>query len=258
VSTAVRDALPAAGVIPVGIVGSLLAPSGTPPGTATAPPTLAATLATPPAPAATPTTEPGPGDATPTPGATSTATPAPVVPVRDLAGARAALARSGYNGQPVPLTFARDLPIQGVPTASVAAIVKAQLAQVGINVVPTPLRVTTALERYRAGRDAFSLWSWNPDYTDPENYLAFAPGGLVGQRAGWSVGTDPDIDTLTDAARASVGDDRPAAYAAWQRALDASGPFVPLFQPSSHLAHGPRVTELPTNPVWTLDIAAIR
>jgi peptide/nickel transport system substrate-binding protein len=267
VSTAVHDALPAPGVVPVGIVGSLLAPTGTPPGFATAPPTLGSTLAVPTAPPVPPTTEPGPSDATPTPsattpgatpGATTTATTAPVVPARDLAGARAALARSGYRGEPVPLSFARDLPIQGVPTASVAALVRAQLAEVGIDVVPTPLPVATALERYRAGRDAFSLWSWNPDYTDPENYLAFAPGGLVAQRAGWLPGADPGIDTLTEAARASVGDDRPAAYAAWQRAVDARGPFVPLFQPSSHLAHGPRVTELPTNPVWTLDVAGIR
>ena len=48
------------------------------------------------------------------------------------------------------------------------------------------------------------------------------------------------------------------AYAAWQRELNASGPFVPLFQPSSHLAHGRRVSELPTNPVWTLDLAGLR
>lgn len=253
VSTAVRDAIPAAGVIPVGIVGSLLAPTGTAPDTETVPPTLPTTTATP----APPTIEPGPDGATPTPGATATIAPEPVVPERDLAGARAALARSGYKGQPIPLTFARDLPIQGVPTASVATIIKTQLASVGINVVPTPLPAAQALARYRAGRDAFSLWSWNPDYTDPENYLAFAPGGLVGQRAGWALGDDPDVDTLTDTARASVGDDRPAAYAAWQRALNTSGPFVPLFQPSSHLAHGPRVSELPTNPVWTLDLAGV-
>jgi peptide/nickel transport system substrate-binding protein len=47
VSTAVRDAIPAAGVIPVGIVGSLLAPTGTPPGAATTPATLPTTLAIP-------------------------------------------------------------------------------------------------------------------------------------------------------------------------------------------------------------------
>ena len=268
VATAVSDAIPAAGVIPVGIVGSLLAPGGTPSGAPTTPapvgttravpdPTPAVTPVTPVAPAA-PATEPGPGLSTPTPGATTTAAPPRIVPARDLPGARAALARSGYAGQRVPLTFARDLPIQGVPTASVAALIAAQLAEVGITVTPTPLPAKAALERYRAGRDAFSLWSWAPDYTDPENYLAFAPGGLVGIRAGWPLGVDTEVDTLTDAARASIGADRAVAYAVWQQALDSSGPFVPLFQPSSHLAHGQRVSELPTNPVWTLDLARVR
>ena len=267
VASAVSDAIPAAGVIPVGIIGSLLAPDGTPSGAPTTPapaPTTPVTIDPDPAPAPTPAapaapaTEPGAGESTPTPGATATATPPPVVPARDLPGARAALARSGYAGQRVPLTFARDLPIQGVTTASVAALIAAQLAEVGITVTPTPLPAEAALERYRAGRDAFSLWSWNPDYTDPENYLAFAPGGLVGLRAGWPLGVDTEVDTLTDAARASVGADRPVAYAVWQQALDARGPFVPLFQPSSHLAHGQRVSELPTNPVWTLDLARVR
>jgi peptide/nickel transport system substrate-binding protein len=265
VATAVSDAIPSAGIIPVGIVGSLLAPDGTPSGAPTTPAPAGTTPATTdPAPAPTPAapaapaTEPGPGESTPTPGATTSATLPPVVPARDLPGARAALARSGYAGQRVPLTFARDLPIQGVPTASVAALIAAQLAEVGITVTPTPLPAATALERYRAGRDAFSLWSWNPDYTDPENYLAFAPGGLVGLRAGWPLGVDTEVDTLTEAARASIGADRPVAYAVWQQALDARGPFVPLFQPSSHLAHGKRVSELPTNPVWTLDLARVR
>src|SRR6478735_2699868 len=83
-STDVRDAIPAAGVIPVGIVGSLLAPTGTAPGTATVPPRLA----TAPPSSVPPTSEPGPDGSTPTPGATAPGTPAPVVPERDLAGAR--------------------------------------------------------------------------------------------------------------------------------------------------------------------------
>jgi len=266
VATAVRDAIPAAGVIPVGIIGSLLAPDGTPSGAPTTPPpaTRPATPAAGPAsepaaaPAPTPTSGASAGGSTPAPGATTTAVLPPLVPDRDLPGARAALARSGYTGQRVPLTFASDLPIQGVPTASVAAIVATQLAEVGITVTPTPLPATAALERYRAGRDAFSLWSWSPDYTDPEDYLAFAPGGIVGLRAGWPLGVDTEVDTLSEAARASIGGDRPVAYAVWQQALDARGPFVPLFQPSSHLAHGQRVTELPTSPVWTLDLARVR
>ena len=265
-SAAVHDSIPAAGIIPVGIVGSLLAPTGAAAGS---PATAPTTVPTGPVrgdgcgrwdPA---TTQPGdgtptPGAGMPTPGGTPTAPPGAIVPERDLRGARAALARSGYRGQVVPLTFASDLPIQGVPTASVAALVSVQLAEAGIVVRPTPLPAAKALARYRDGRDGFSLWSWSPDYTDPENYLAFAPGGLVALRAGWALGSDPEVDALTDAARRSVGDDRATTYAAWQQGLDRSGPFVPLFQPSSHLAHGQRVSNLPTNAVWTLDLAGVR
>ncbi len=128
VATAVSDAIPAAGVIPVGIVGSLLAPTGCPP--APRPPRPgdgAGTLAPTPAPS-----RPrfrrrrderarGRAGARPRPGPRRRPCHPPVVPDRDLPGARAALARSGYAGQRVPLTFASDLPIQGVPTASVAA-----------------------------------------------------------------------------------------------------------------------------------------
>jgi len=111
---------------------------------------------------------------------------------------------------------------------------------------------------YREGRTAFGLWSWSPDYLDPENYLAFAPGELLGSRAGWARGEDPGIDDLTEAARSSVGDDRAAAYAAWQLAMNARSPFVPLLQPATRLASGARVEAAPGNPVWTLDLARIR
>jgi peptide/nickel transport system substrate-binding protein len=175
-----------------------------------------------------------------------------------LSAAKAALKASGYRGQPIPLSYAADLPIQGVPPAAIAGVIKKQLADVGITVTLAPKPAAQALADYRAGRSAFSLWGWTPDYPDPENYLAFAPGELVGARAAWPRGADSDIDDLTDAARASIGDDRASAYAAWQLAMNQRSPFVPLIQPSSHFASTDRVHDLPGNPVWTLDLAAVR
>ncbi len=92
--------------------------------------------------------------------------------------AKAALRRSGYRGQPIPLSYAADLPIQGIPASALAVAVRSQLAEVGIKVQLNPAPAAQALAAYRAGRSAFSLWSWSPDYPDPENYLAFAPGEL--------------------------------------------------------------------------------
>ena len=125
---------------------------------------------------------------------------AALVAARDLAAAKAALRRSGYRGQPVPLSYAADLPIQGIPASALAVAVRPSSAQVGIKVQLNPAPAAQAIAAYRAGAAAFSLWSWSPDYPDPENYLAFAPGELVGSRAGWARGTDPLVDDLTERA----------------------------------------------------------
>ncbi|MGO4362777.1 ABC transporter substrate-binding protein [Terrabacter sp. RAF57] len=266
---AAPGSMPAAGLIPAGIVGALedLAPSPAPTptdgtgtgtdGTGTPTPTTSTTSVTP-APSSSGTT--ATPDSILTTGADGIPTPVvtlPVVPQRDLAAARAALRRSGYKGQPIPLSYAADLPIQGIPTSALAVAVRAQLAQVGIKVQLNPAPAAQAVAAYRSGRAAFSLWSWNPDYPDPENYLAFAPGELVGSRAGWERGTDTLVDDLTEAARSSVGDNRAAAYAAWQLAMNLRSPFVPLLQPSTRFASGERVKVLPGNPVWTVDLARL-
>ncbi|KRB45903.1 ABC transporter substrate-binding protein [Terrabacter sp. Root181] len=270
---AAPGSMPAAGLIPAGIVGALedLAPAPAPTptdgtgtdGTGTdGTGTPAPTTSSPAAPLSTPSA--GGTTATPdgilTTGADGIPTPVvtlPVVPQRDLVAARAALRRSGYKGQPIPLSYAADLPIQGIPATALAVAVRSQLAQVGIKVQLNPAPAAEALAAYRDGRSAFSLWSWNPDYPDPENYLAFAPGELVGSRAGWMRGSDTLIDDLTETARASVGDNRAGAYAAWQLAMNERSPFVPLIQPSTRFASGDRVKVLPGNPVWTVDLARL-
>jgi len=268
VGAAVPGAMPAAGLIPAGIVGAL--DDLTPPTSATAAPVPVPTATTP-----APTGTPVPSGTGPTPVPTgSTAIPDgilttgpdgiptpivthPVVPERDLAAAKAALRRSGYKGQPIPLTYAVDLPIQGIPPSVLAGVVSTQLGEVGIKVKLNPAPARQALAAYQSGHSAFSLWSWNPDYPDPENYLAFAPSELLGSRVGWSRANDTFMDDLTETARASVGDNRAAAYAAWQLAMNLRGPFVPLIQPATRFANGERVKTLPGNPVWTLDLAGI-
>ena len=265
---------PAAGLIPAGIVGALedLAPSPTPTATATDSTGGVGTGTPSPSSATSSTSSPGSSSpsstgasATPSPAVTTGAngmpTPVvtlPLVPARDVGAAKAALRRSGYRGQPIPLSYAADLPIQGIPTSALAVAVRSQLAEVGIKVQLNPAPAAEALAAYRSGRSAFSLWGWSPDFPDPENYLAFAPGELVGSRAGWARGTDQVVDDLTEAARESVGDNRAGAYAAWQLAMNERSPFVPLVQPSTRFASGDRVKTVPGNPVWTLDLARIR
>lgn len=266
---AVPGAEPAPGLIPAGIVGALddlpsataaAGSTGTPSGagsSGTPVPTTTSSAASAPPSAGGADTTPGDGTTTGADGRPTPVVTLPVVPVRDLAAARAALRSSGYKGQQISLTYAADLPIQGLPASSIAAVVAKQLGEVGITARLDPQPARQALAAYRAGRTGLSLWAWSPDYPDPENYLAFGPGGLVGARAGFLTGRDPLVDALTDKARDSIGDDRATAYAAWQQAMNERGPFVPLIQPSTRFASSDRVAAVPGNPVWTVDLARI-
>lgn len=239
------DARPALGLIPEGITGAFTVappPTATAGGTPVPPSTTAPPF---------PTVPPSPSTRSPT--ATPTAPP-----LRDIAGARAALARSGYKGQPIPLAFASDRPIRGLAPGILATAISAQLGQVGIKVTLAPAPGAKALHDYEAGRDALGLWGWAPQYLDPEDYLEFAPGGAVALRAGWPREVDAEVDAATVVARAAYGRDRVAAFARWQELMNERSPFIPLIQPASHYAHGDRVTQLSTNPVWTLDISLTR
>ena len=177
---------------------------------------------------------------------------------RDVEAAKAALAKSGYAGEKITLNFPNDITVQGLSLQSVAESVQAQLSEVGIALELAPAPVATELDAYRNGKETVGLWYWGPDFPDASNYLVFSPGELVGLRSGWAEGADPAVTAASDAARTATGDARDAAYTAWQEALNASGPFVPLLQPAQNVVTAPSVTSVTTNPVWTVDLALIK
>ncbi|MDN5795043.1 MAG: ABC transporter substrate-binding protein [Intrasporangium sp.] len=222
-------AIPAQSLVAQGIVGALEAD-----------PTLTSASGTAPASAAT----------------TYPSTPTEATSAADAA--KTALNRAGYHGQPLTLVYAEDRPIAGIPSRRLAEAVAGQLAKVGLRVDPKGEPAAGVAAAYRAGSPPFALRAFTPAYPEPGAYLAFAPGGPIGLRAGWRLQADSLVGGLTVEAMDSVGAEREAAYQAWQRAMNAAGPFVPLIQPIRHLAHGDRVRTLPTNPIWTIDLAAIR
>lgn len=173
---------------------------------------------------------------------------------RDLDRAKAALATSGAAGTEINLVYASDQQINGVDLGDLAARVQQNLREVGITVTLRPAPVQTALDTYRAGTDAMGLWWWGPDYPDPSDYLVFAPGELVGLRAGWAADGDAEVTGLAEAARTATGDGRAGAYEAFQRGLNERGPFVPLLQPAQVIAHASSVQNVHYNPVWLIDL----
>ncbi|MBO2447727.1 ABC transporter substrate-binding protein [Actinomadura barringtoniae] len=175
---------------------------------------------------------------------------------RDVAGAKAALAASGLVNPTVKLEYPSELTVNGLSFQPLAERIQANLKEVGITVDLAPTPITTAADNYRTGKEEMGLWYWGPDYPDPSDYLVFLPGKSVGTRVGWKTGADKDVENAGEKAATAVGDDaRRQAYTDMQTKLNASGPFIPLIQPSQNIVAAASVTGLQYHPVWTIDIA---
>jgi peptide/nickel transport system substrate-binding protein len=156
------------------------------------------------------------------------------------------------------LAYPSDLTLNGLSFQTLAERLQSQLAAGGIAVDLAPAPVATELDNYRNGKEQMGLWYWGPDFPDPSNYLAFAPGGLIGKRANWPATAAPDIDTVATTAGATVDTaQRDAIYQQFQEKLNASGPFIPLVQPPSNIVTATSVTGAAYNPIWTVDVGAI-
>lgn len=156
----------------------------------------------------------------------------------------------------VKLEYPSELTVNGLSFQPLAERIQANLKEVGITVELTPAPVTTALDNYRNGKEELGLWYWGPDFPDPSNYLSFAPGKLVGLRAGWKAGADKDVEAAADKAGAAVtDDDRKQAYTDFQQKLNATGPFMPLIQPGQNIVTAASVTGVEYHPVWTINVA---
>src|SRR4051794_2541240 len=178
------------------------------------------------------------------------------VVVRDVDRAKAALARCDCADATVQLEYPSDLTANGLAFGPLAERIEANLDEVGIKVELVPGPTATTLENYRAGKEQMGLWLWNPDYPDPQDYLAFGPGQLIGLRAGWAEGDAPDIEAIAQQAATSVDDaERGPLYQQFQQQLNESGPFFPLFQPEAAVVSvTDRVTGAEFNPSLTLDV----
>ncbi|WP_417307825.1 ABC transporter substrate-binding protein [Devosia sp.] len=185
------------------------------------------------------------------------ALPASEGPSQDVEKAKEALERSGIENPVVELGYASDLTKNGVSFSDIAAKLQQDLLAVGIETELKPEPISAILDVYRAGTMQMSIQWWGPDFPDPSNYLLFNPGALVGLRAGWAEGAAPDVIEAADAAAAAIDpDERAPLYETWQKAMNAEGPFIGLFQPAVTVATSNTIEPLPYNPMWTVDLGA--
>ena len=151
----------------------------------------------------------------------------------NLTKAKAALAASGGGSQSVTLQYPSDLTINGVPFTSMAEKIQSNLQAAGFKITLSGSPTSNWLDVYRSGKMALGLSLWGPDYPDPADYLVFAPGNLVGLRAGWPAGSNAAIEGVANRALVTTNTAaRKAIYQNFQRLLNAGGPFFPLIQPT--------------------------
>jgi peptide/nickel transport system substrate-binding protein len=172
--------------------------------------------------------------------------------------AKAALAASGQGSQGVTLEYPSDLTINGVPFTTLAQKVQANLQAIGINVQLSGAPTGTWLTKYRSGQMAFGLSLWGPDYPDPADYLTFAPGDLVGLRAGWAKGADPATEKLASQALVTTNPKkRQALYQQYQRGLNARGPYFPLMQPTQVFVATSDLRNAVYNATYSIDVTQV-
>jgi len=177
----------------------------------------------------------------------------------DPGRARELVARSGIRDPHLTLDYASDYHrLAGLDYGTLAQRVQQDLGKIGIRVTLNPSPTATSLQRYVDGATQLALWSYPPDYLDPRNLLAFAPGDFLSKRVHWPAEADPATAALTKTASAAVEDSaRVDAFRAWARAMNDGGPFVALLEPSFTTVTADTVTGVVRNPIYYLDLASI-
>lgn len=186
------------------------------------------------------------------------ALPASAASTRDVTKAKQELAASGLSNPTVNLGFPSDFTLNGLSFATLAQKIKADLGEIGVTVNLAGSPIATSLQEYRNGTEQLGLWEWGPDYPDPNDYLVFLPGQLVGKRAGWTAGANPALEALGQKAGATVDNQQRAQlFQQIQTQLNQIGPFFPLLQPGQVVVASSNLTSTDFNATWWLDVSKV-
>lgn len=180
-------------------------------------------------------------------------------PQSDPEAAKAVLEDAGLVGTEVTLDYANDYTrLAGIDYNVLAQGIQNQLNAIGLKVTLNPTPTSTSLQRYIDGETQMALWSWPPDTADPSDLLVFSAGNLIGERVHWPVDAAPEVAALAETARVATGDDRAAAYTAWNEAMNEQAPFAYLLEPSFFLVASSSVEHVSHDPLASINLAQIR
>jgi len=156
---------------------------------------------------------------------------------QNITKAKSLLADAGYpNGFSVQL--ATPSSISGAPTADIAAKIKSDLAQVGIDVQIQLITYAQLLTQYRAQSLQMVIGRWGSDYADPNsNAAAFALCRTTGpsdtsKQLAWrnKYANNATSDLVVNASRELDDTKRLADYKQLTGIILNDGPFAMLYQ----------------------------
>jgi peptide/nickel transport system substrate-binding protein len=174
---------------------------------------------------------------------------------RDVAKAKAELQASGISNPAVELSYSTSS--TGVTEAE-AAKIQASLGEVGITITLNGQPSAISTPNYRGGKNAMGLYGWAPDYPDPNDYLPFLPGQLVGKRAGWLPEANPTLVEMGNKAGSTADNtSRAQQFRDIQTKLNQESPIYPLLNAGQSVVTTRNLTSVAYSPVWYIDFAAI-
>jgi peptide/nickel transport system substrate-binding protein len=180
---------------------------------------------------------------------------------QDVAQAKQLVASSGVSNPTVKLSYPSDATPNGVSFSSIAQKVQSDLDAVGIKVTLDGSPAVSFLADYAAGKNQMSVSYWGPDYPDPNDYLVYAPGAPGTSRAAdnkYTKADDPELAALGAKAGSTLDDTkRGELFQEFQRGLNESGPFFPLFQPAQAIVGSKNLSNVVLDPTYTLTIPAV-
>lgn len=150
---------------------------------------------------------------------------------RNVAKAKAQVKALGLANPSANLIYP-TITFDGIDFGSVAAKIKADLSEVGITINLVPLPIGSFLAQYRSGKSEMGITPWQSNTPDPSGWFPFAPGQVVGLRAGWTTANAPK--TVVFWANKANTDTNPARrikdYIVFQKQLNGYSPIFPMFQ----------------------------
>ncbi len=179
---------------------------------------------------------------------------------RNIAKAKAQVQALGIPNPSANLIYP-TITFDGIDFGSVAAKIKADLADVGLTINLVPLPIGSFLAQYRSGKSEMGITPWQSNTPDPSGWYPFAPGDIVGLRAGWTAQNAPK--TVLFWANKANTDTNPTRrirdYIVFQKQLSGYSPIFPMFQAAAFAVGAPQLAGVNvTGAGWRTDLRSLR